>query len=462
MLLGSFQLTMYTVAPAAMRPSSLRNVTLVNAPAPPFELTVELNRPVRSTFQSAPAGGNSEHPISSIRCGFARATFESMPAQPEAAMARLANSSAFRRRRHGEGRQLRMLQPQLGARASESIDYRVHDRACRFYQIRNISNAHSAESFFELGRAIPRRPWEPDPGTRYPETPDQRAVGLTTELGRFAMRTSLHMLPSAARRLDDPVIRIGRSPGTRAEHLPVRLDLRKARPNCSHRLGELRLHVRRARPWITPDVEIDFRGRRRERGLLRPTGAHRGDFALRRDLARRIARGVFRDPRLELFDNARGRDYRAAIARRAAWDSRITHRAVHRDLEPAHPRLFRVHTPHRLHDDREVGRDAARQHVIDAVAHPVIAAAYDIDRHPATCKANLQITGERRLRFEDRGCDFSERRDHALRIRCAEAVDHLGFSVTLRDHIGAQDRPRPGNVVLRVAFQMRIDRRVKE
>src|SRR6266849_1294787 len=107
-----------------MRPSSLRNVTLVNAPAPPFELTFELNSPVRSTFQSAPAGGSSEHPISSIRCGFARATFESMPAQADMAIARLANSSASRRRRHGEGRQLRTLYPQLGARASESIDYR--------------------------------------------------------------------------------------------------------------------------------------------------------------------------------------------------------------------------------------------------------------------------------------------------------------------------------------------------
>src|SRR5713226_3614827 len=462
MLLGSFQLTMYTVAPAATRPSSLRNVTLVNAPAPPFELTFELNSPVRSTFQSAPAGGSSEHPISSIRSGFARATFaESRPAHPDAQIAasigaRCAASS------HRKGRARRMLQPQLGARASESIDYRVHDRACRFYQIWNISDAHSTESFLELGRAIPRRPWEPDPCTRYPETTDQRAVGLTTELGRFAMRTSLHKLPSAARRLDDPVIRIGRSPGTRAEHLPVHLDLRMARPNRPHGLGELRLHVRRARSRITPDVEIDFRGRRRESGLLRPTGAHRGDFAFRRDLARRIARGVFRDPRLELLNDARGRDYRAAIARRAAWDSRIAHRAAHRDLEPAHPRLFRVHAPHRLHDDREVGRDAARQHMIDAVAHPVIAAACDIDRHPAACKANLQITGERRLRFEDGGCDFSQRRDHALRIRCAEAVDHLAFCITLRDHVGAQDRPRPGNVVLRVAFQMCIDRRVKE
>src|SRR5712691_2306811 len=137
-----------------MRPSSLRNVTLVNAPAPPFELTFELNSPVRSTFQSAPAGGNSEHPISSIRCGFARATFKSIPAQAEAATARLANSSAFRRRRHGEGRPLRTLQPQLGARPSESIDYCVHNRAYRFYQIGNISDAHSAESFLELGRAI--------------------------------------------------------------------------------------------------------------------------------------------------------------------------------------------------------------------------------------------------------------------------------------------------------------------
>src|SRR5216684_3135193 len=105
MLLGSFQLTMYTVAPAAMRPSSLRNVTLVNAPAPPFEL----NCPVRSTFQSSPAGGRSEHPISAIRSGFARATFESIPAQAEAVTARLANSNAFRRRRHGEGRRFRTL-----------------------------------------------------------------------------------------------------------------------------------------------------------------------------------------------------------------------------------------------------------------------------------------------------------------------------------------------------------------
>src|SRR6266851_3787004 len=72
-----------------MRPSSLRNVTLVNAPAPPFELTFELNSPVRSTFQSSPAGGSSEHPISAIRCGFARATFESIPAQPETATAGL-------------------------------------------------------------------------------------------------------------------------------------------------------------------------------------------------------------------------------------------------------------------------------------------------------------------------------------------------------------------------------------
>src|SRR6266478_9163250 len=104
MLLGSFQLTMYTVAPAAMGPASLRNVTLVNAPAPPFELTFELNSPVRSTFRSAPAGGRSEHPISAIRCGFARATFESMLAQAATAMARLTSSSASRRRRHGDGR----------------------------------------------------------------------------------------------------------------------------------------------------------------------------------------------------------------------------------------------------------------------------------------------------------------------------------------------------------------------
>src|ERR1700730_10115304 len=315
-----------------MRPSSLRNVTLVNPPAPPFELTFELNSPVRSTFQSAPAGGRREHPISWIRSGFARATSaESRLAHPEAQMA--ASISARRAASsHRKGRTLRMLQTQLGARASESIDYRVHDRACRFYQIGDKSDAHSAESFLELGRAISRRPWEPDPCTRYPETPDQRAVSLTAQLGRFAMRTPLHMLPPAARRLDDPVIRIGRSPGTRAEHLPVHLDLRMARPNRSHRLGELRLNVRRARPWITPDVEIDFRGRRRERGLLRPSGAHRGDFAFRRDLARRIARGVFRDPRLELLDDARGRDYRAAIARRAAWNSRIADRAAHRDL----------------------------------------------------------------------------------------------------------------------------------
>src|SRR5260370_15140429 len=201
------------------------------------------------------------------------------------------------------------LQSEVGAGAGQRVDHDVHDRPRRFDEVIDAGDAHPAQAFLVLIRAAGRRPRITDSRAWDAEAADERAVGLTAHLWRVAVRASLDTLPSAIARLHDPVLRIRGAARRGAEHLPVELDLRMALVNRAHRLGKLRLDLAGRGARIASHVEINFGRGRREGRPLWPSRAQRRDMAFRKHGARRVTRGVLREPRLDLLDHPNRGNY---------------------------------------------------------------------------------------------------------------------------------------------------------